>query len=393
MDRILEWDPDRGRIVVEPGVTLGRLLQKVLPDGWAPSACVGGLGLTMGGALSNNVHGKDAWRVGNFGRQVVSARLMSGDGSLRRVDSAGDPELWNALPGSMGLLGIVTEMTLELRRIPSVYVESRAKPVGSLEEMLDSMERLREEADFVVSWADAFARGPALGRGSVEWARWIEAEKRPDPETLRRSLEDSEKIYGLVPAEPCWALLRPFSGSRMVRWGNRVRYHALRAAGPSRAALLFSDFNFIHKRIPNLKHIYRPEGLLEPQPLMPRDRARETIAWIFRLCQREGMESLLCGIKMHRGDDHPLSYAGDGFSFGIDIAMRGRDRGEVDAFSRRLYEFVAEAGGKTFLAKDEILPRDLFGAMYPGHAGFLAVKRRADPEGIFSSDMYRRLLA
>jgi len=149
----------------------------------------------------------------------------------------------------------------------------------------------------------------------------------------------------------------------------------------------------MHNRIPHLKEIYRPHGLLEFQPLIPRKNALEGISEIFRLCQQEGTQSLLCGLKLHRADDFFLSYSGDGYSFGIDVARRGRDSQALHRFARTLYETVADLGGRVYLAKDELLPQDIFKRMYPALPEFLQIKRVVDPEGLFASDMYRRLMS
>src|SRR5437868_14413668 len=118
---------------------------------------------------------------------------------------------------------------------------------------------------------------------------------------------------------------------------------------------------------------------MEFQPLLPRPDAATALSKILRTCQLRGTQSLLCAIKYHPSDDNYLSYQGDGYSIGIDIALRGRNRSEVDAFARDLYSYVCDCNGKTFLAKDEIVPRDLFKRMYPSSVDFMRIKRTLDP--------------
>jgi len=87
-----------------------------------------------------------------------------------------------------------------------------------------------------------------------------------------------------------------------------------------------------------------------------------------------------------------LSYSGDSYSVGIDIQVRGRDMERVGKFAEALFKFIEHCGGKTFLAKDEMLSRNLFQKMYPMYGEFLKVKRQLDPDELFVSDMYRRLM-
>jgi FAD/FMN-containing dehydrogenase len=293
----------------------------------------------------------------------------------------------------MGLLGVIVEVTLQLRKVPSPFVEATTTPVRDLAESLDVMEQAREHADFAIAWVDAFASGKGLGRGTVETARWIETGRCVDKKHLEDSLSMPEWIFGLLPATPTWSVARPFFRPAMVRFANTAKYTWDQWKSQRCAEMLFTDFNFMLNKIPGWKHLYRPYGYMEFQPMLPRRNGVKTLAEILQMCQAEGMESLLCGVKPHTPDDYMLSYEGDGYSIGIDIALRGRNGRSVEQFARNLYGYVADQGGKAFLAKDEVLPRDLFERMYPRHRDFLQVKRRIDPQNLFASDMYRRLLA
>ena len=392
MDRILRWDEKEGVLTVEPGVTLGQMLRRSLPAGWTIPASVGGLGLTAAGGVSNNVHGKDCWKLGNFGEHVLELKLLTAEGQILEVSRRSHPELFRAVVGGMGLLGVIVEMTFRLQRVPSPFVEVENRPARSLKELLEIFEASLNQADFAVAWVDAFAAGNHLGRGFVTTARWVESDRKMDEQEFLSTLEVPSRLFGVLPARATWKAFRPFYGPALVRRANAVQHWMARSAGRTRRRQLFTDYNFMHNRIPHLKEIYRPHGLLEFQPLIPRENALEGISEIFRLCQREGTQSLLCGLKLHRSDDFFLSYSGAGYSFGIDVARRGRDPRRLDRFARGLYEKVIGLGGRIYLAKDELLPRDIFKRMYPAFPEFLRIKRSVDPEGLFASDMYRRLM-
>ena len=80
MNQILQWNPTQGTIVVQPGVSFASIFQYSLLHNWALSSCPGGMDVTIGGAVSNNVHGKDAWKNGNFGDQVKQFKLLLANG-------------------------------------------------------------------------------------------------------------------------------------------------------------------------------------------------------------------------------------------------------------------------------------------------------------------------
>ena len=64
MKNIVAWDKRKGVITVQPGVTFAEIFKITLLDNWTLSSCPGGLDITIGGSISNNVHGKDTWKEG-----------------------------------------------------------------------------------------------------------------------------------------------------------------------------------------------------------------------------------------------------------------------------------------------------------------------------------------
>jgi decaprenylphospho-beta-D-ribofuranose 2-oxidase len=245
--------------------------------------------------------------------------------------------------------------------------------------------------DFHVAWVDAFARGSTIGRGYVTRARWLGEGPSIDANRLAASLSSSSKVFGLLPPGPTWLLARPAFGPAGIRCLNALHYAQARARASGQSQQLFTEYNFVHNRIPRLNDVYRPQGFLELQPLIPRAAGHDAVVDLLRLCQELGAQSLLCGVKRQSPDDFLLSYQGDGYSIGIDIQLRGRKPQDVATATRRIFEFTVQRGGLVYLAKDGSLPRDLFERMFPGAAEFRAIKRRLDPGGLFASDMARRL--
>ena len=97
---------------------------------------------------------------------------------------------------------------------------------------------------------------------------------------------------------------------------------------------LFSEYNFMHNKIPDIKHVYRPHGFLEFQPLIPKKDGSEKLKELLILCQHFGSESLLCGMKAHKADDYLISYEGDGYSIGVDIQIGGRSKDQINQFTK-----------------------------------------------------------
>jgi decaprenylphospho-beta-D-ribofuranose 2-oxidase len=396
MARVLEWDSATGLIVVEPGVCFSDVFRKTLIHNWTLSSCPGGMGVTIGGAISNNVHGKDSWKEGNFGDQVTQLKLLTASGEIVEICRDRDRNLFEAVVGGIGLLGVIVEATLQLKKVPSPFVEVTSVVTRNIEESLEHIETYNKDWDFSVAWADAFAKGRGLGRGFVTAARWIDEKIPLAPERLTESLKIPTRIFGILPAKPTWTVCRPFFNPLGIRMANLANFTLANIKGmfgdSENSRLLFTDYNFMHNKIPDLKQVYRPFGFLEFQPIIPKKCGSEAMREVFEIAHRFGCQSLLCGVKAHQADDNMLSYSGDGYSLGIDVQVRGRNMERVGKFAETLFQFIQDCGGKTFLAKDELLSRDLFQKMYPRYDEFLGIKQQLDPHELFASDMYRRLL-
>ena len=396
MNKVLEWDSASGLVVVEPGVCFSEIFKMTLMHNWALASCPGGMEVTIGGAISNNVHGKDSWKNGNFGDQVTQLKLLTASGEVIEIGRDCHQKLLEAVVGGIGLLGIIVEATVQLKKVPSPFVEVSSVVTQSIEESLEQIEIYNKNWDFSVAWSDAFIKGRGMGRGFVTAARWAEEKEALTPERLAASLKIPTRIFGMLPAKPTWSICRPLFnplGIRVANLANFTLASIREIFGKSKnSRLLFTDYNFIHNKIPDLKQIYRPFGFLEFQPLIPKKCGSEAVREIFEISCRFGCQSLLCGVKAHRADDYILSYSGDSYSIGVDIQIRGRDMKKIGRFAETLFRFTENCGGKVFLAKDELLSPNLFQKMYPRYKEFLGIKQQLDPNELFSSDMYRRLM-
>ena len=396
MDKIISWDKNTGNIIVEPGVMVADVLMKSLPYNWVLCSIPGGLEVTIGGAVSNNIHGKDSWKVGNFGDRVVSLKMVTASGEILSINKIENKQLFNAVIGGMGLFGIIIEITLQLQKVPSAYVEQKIIPTSNVQESIDLLEDAKNHADFSIAWVDAFSKGSKLGRGYVSMAKWVDEDIEIDQSRLVKSLTLSKKLFDMLPAKPSWALFRPFYKPSNMKFVNALiftlngmKYNSNSSYGNK---LLFSEYNFMHNKIPDFNYVYYPYGFLEIEFLFPVKYGYKPIAECLTICQHLNCESMISAIKVHKKDNFYISFSSDGYSFTIDIPLRGRKINEVYKSMNEILNHSMKYDALVYLAKDEYLPKMIFNKMYPRYKEFLIIKNRIDPSGLFQSDMYRRLL-
>jgi decaprenylphospho-beta-D-ribofuranose 2-oxidase len=354
LDHILEFDPDRGLVRAQAGVTIRQLWEHVLPHGWWPPVVPGTMAPTVGGCVAMNVHGKNAARVGTIGHHVVALTLLGPGGAVTQLSADRDPARLKTVIGAQGLNGTILDATLRLTRVHSGYLEVRPVPVRSLEEALAELETGVPASDYAVGWLDALPRGSALGRGLLHFARYLPADHRLSGAGLDvASQRLPARIAGVFPNDQVWRLLRLVTNDPGVRVVNVGRYVTGRL---SRRPFTQSHaaFHFLLDYVPGWKRAYGPHGLLQYQFFVSGDAALHAFRAALLAQRRHGVTSYLAVVKRHRADDFAGSYSVDGFSLALDFPVRPRRLDRLLALCRDFDAIQGEVGGRIYAAKDAV---------------------------------------
>ena len=395
MTRILDWNPENGRITVEPGVTISQLWQYILEDGWWPPVVTGTMMTTTGGCAGMNVHGKNAWQAGPIGDHILAFDLMLPSGEIIGCSRDENSDVFYAAIGGFGMLGLFTAVTLQMKRVYSglLHVETETRP--NLAAMFSYFDEHLENSDYIVGWMDAFAKGSAVGRGDVHKANYLPPGADPNPsQTLRLDNQHlPPTLFGIVPKSIIWLGMRPFTNNPGTRLINSVKYHTGRILGPKKQAQPHAAFHFLLDYVPDWKKAYGRGGLIQYQPFVPRETAQDAFREMLLLCQKHGLPNYLTVFKRHRPDDFLLTHALDGYSMAMDFRITNRSRDRVARLARELDAIALAAGGRFYFAKDSTLHPETAVA-YLGQDAidqFRALKRRCDPDNVLQSNLWRRI--
>jgi len=390
MHRILSWDAQQGVMCVEPGVTLQEMIQVAARDGWWPVVSPSTPQVTIGGCVAMNVNGRNAWKCGPFGAIVLSLDVLLPSGELRTLSQEQDSQLFHAFVGSIGLLGIITSVTIQLQHMDSGYVSVRRRSTAALEGIFAIFAEEENNSDFMEAWLDGFSRGSQLGRGHV-----TSAALSPSGEPLTSAFSTHNRIDRLE--ESIVTLLatlgRPalLPGVQMANrlndwWGRRPRAQQEHLRG-------FVPYTFWPSAAFSGYHAMFPQGVETFQAFVPKPAAPYIFKEVLHYSQRNDCIPLWCIIKQHRHDQFLLSYQLDGFSLELNYARTPQTAKQLQQVLQHMIATVIEAGGKFYLAKDHFLTA----AQYRQSIGeqslekFMQLKRQFDPENRLQSDLYRRL--
>jgi|SRR5215469_17114835 len=394
LNRILAWDPATGLITAEAGVTIADLWKYIISSGWWPAVVPGASAVTLGGAVSANVHGKNNWRIGSFGDYVLSFDVMLASGEVLTCSRTQHSDLFYAVIGGLGLLGVVTSVTVQSRRIYSGRLAEVQRAYSSLDSMLEALEESTYWATDIVGWIDTSVGGAQIGRGLLKAGRDLLPDEDPKPQeslcadAQYRRVRLPETLTFLVPH-----LAKPLLTSPGVLVANRLQWMRGQRSSGMRSET-YVGANFPLDVVPNWRDTYRPGGLIQHQSMVPAEAAAGAFKALLARSRTAGIAPSLAVLKKHRESDFLLSYLVDGYSLALDYPVR---RGQERALLRLMYELndiLADHSGRCYFVKDSTVTAEQVRRMYPAEAlaGFHALKQRYDPTQLFSSNLYRRAL-
>ena len=417
VNRILAWDPATGLLRAEPGVTLEHLWHTVLPDGWWPPVVSGTMFTTLGGCLGMNIHGKNNFRVGTLGEHVLEFTILLPTGAEVTCSPKKNGDLFRACIGGMGMLGIFTSITLQMKKMASGLLEVHAFPVRSLEEHLEALLDGAPQHDYIVGWLDATARGKGLGRGQIHTADYLHegdgcqvrnhfgcqvrnhfgCQVRnhfdPDPKkTLTVAYQTlPAKLFGVFPKSIIHYFMAPFMNNPGAWAVNTAKYvMGLRESYYNQP---HAAFHFLLDYVPDWELAYGRNGLIQYQSFILKETAREAWTEMLELSQRRGLPSYLGVTKRHRPDNFLLTHAVDGYSLALDFKVTSGNRSKMAQMLQDFDRITLEAGGRFYFAKNSETTAET-AIRFLGEeavAKFRSLKKRCDPHHLLESDLYRRV--
>lgn len=367
LDRFIDFDAALGTVRCEAGVTLCELQRVALARGWMVPVTPGTQHITVGGAVANDVHGKNHHRMGSFGHHVLALRLVRTDGEVIDCGRHERPDWFEATVAGAGLTGVIVEVTLQLRPVRGPWLDTETLPYDSLEAFFALADGSERDWEYTVSWIDCVAGG----RGIFLRANHADDATAPPPPKPARA----------VPVVLPFSLVNRWS----LRCLNPLYYHR-QTARAGRARQHYQPFFYPLDHLRDWNRLYGPRGFFQYQSVVPRAVAADATRTMLDAIARAGEGSFLAVLKTFGAQPAAglLSFPMPGATLALDFPNHGA---RTQRLFERLDAIVAEAGGRLYLAKDARMPRALFEAGYPR---WPTLQRYRDP-GI-SSALSRRLM-
>jgi len=372
MRLVLDFDTQTGVIRAEAGCTFDALLRRTVPHGWFLPVVPGTRYVSVGGAVANDIHGKNHHRRGSLGSHVRRLELLRSDGQRYLCTPDEHAGLFAATIGGLGLTGLITWVELQLMPIASTNIDVDSVRVRGLDEALAVLEESDTAYEYTVCWLDATASARAIGRGHV-----IRGNHASRDRSIESYAPRSPRVT--IPFDaPTWLLNRHTVGAFNTAYYHRQQ--ARRTAFSSDLVPFFWPLDAVGR----WNYLYGRRGMIQYQFVVPVDR-RDVLRTVLLELRDAGYASFLAVLKMFGSIASPgiMSFPRSGCTLALDLANEGP---AMLRLLERLDQLVLEAGGAVYPAKDVRMSASTFRASFPRLDAFTAY---VDPG--FSSTFWRRV--
>jgi FAD/FMN-containing dehydrogenase len=384
LDRVLDLDADRGLVTVEAGLDWPRLVTHLLwafPDPASAWGIIqkqtGADRLTIGGALSANIHGRGL-RLRPFIADVESFDLVGPRGELTTCSRAVNPRLFASAIGGYGLFGVIARVTLRLARRRRV---ERRVTIGRVDDLPQAFEmRVREGFEY----------------GDFQFA--IDPASR---EFLQVGVFSCYRAVALdVPEPPGQRALTARDWQRLVRLAHVDKSRAFaeyaRYYMATDGQIYWSDTHQLAEYHDGyhteLDGSGAPGSEMISELYVPRAALPAFMAAVRADARQHDVDIIYGTVRIiERDDESALPWARERWAcivFNLHVSHTVEGVAKAANDFRRLIDRAIELGGSYYLTYHRWARVDQVLACYPGLPGVLREKARHDPQGIFGSDWH-----
>ena len=370
-------DKKTGVLICPASMTQQQVLQRIVPMGWVLPVIPGASGITIGGAVAADAHGKNHYTQGSIADHLISLKMLLASGEVVCASRSEYADLFWATIGGLGLTGLIVEVMMQLRPLASTRVSQTVTPFKGVPEMLDIIEAQKETCEYLLGTVDGNFGNNHRWHGVITTATTCQT--------------GTNKCLGSYPHRRNISVPRfvsDYSFSNLSTWAlnHAVRFSTrFRRSGKTD----LDRFFFPQDALANWNRLFGKAGFVDYQCCVPIENSLSFLMALQQILNENSSKCFLVAVKRFRKpcNQNPLVFAQEGISIALDMPWHRHTATQLDA----LDDLVISFSGRVNLIKDARLSPERFSQMYPRRKEWLAVKRKFDPDDRFRSQLSVRL--
>lgn len=367
--KINSFDEQSGLINVQAGISLDELLKFIVPKGWFIPTSPGTKYVTIGGAIANDIHGKNHHKFGSFCNSVKKIKVLSTDGKLQLLEDP-DDEMFKATCGGLGLTGLILEAEIELAEIKSSYLNVETIKFNNLEEFFEIEKQSIENYEFTVSWIDLTNESKYFGRGLFQRANWAD-----DNNFMPHSSFKIPIPFGVgfnLVSKKLMKLFNFLYFSKNLKKKTKEKTH-------------YGTFFYPLDVLRGWNKLYGKNGFSQYQFVLPEENSKAGLDEMLEVLKNDKFMPRLCVLKTFGKIPSlgHLSFPLKGTTLAMDFPVNIK---KIKNLYSKLDEIVIKNGGRIYPAKDSFMNSKTFQSSYKNFHKFKKFK-----DTHISSDFWERV--
>ena len=328
--------------------------------------------ITIGGSISNNVHGKDSFKFGTFGEKIISMKVLLPNGEIKICTVKKNKDLFNSIIGGLGLIGIILEVQIILKKVNKKVITNSFK-CKNCKEIVDTIYNGNNKYDYIYSWIDTQRE-----RGIIYKSRYYNGK-----------INTTEKITFKFKDEIIKIILSFFMKKNLMSVINFF-FYLINKKYDSKIEKIQSIINLSQSNLIDLPELISPNSFVEIQFIIPQKK-KFILKKFFEVLKQENLNALITGIKLHKKSLGYLSFADNGLSISINLICNFDDKEKIIKL-RKINNFLVKNNLKIYLCKDFFINHNHIKKIYPKFNKFLKIKKKYDKFNILYSDFLKRVV-
>lgn len=355
LKKILNFDKKNGIIEVESGISVETILKKIIPYGWFLPVISGSQFISVGGALSCDVHGKNHHQNGCFSNHCISLTFLDNNGNLKQCSPKKNKKYFHAICGGVGLVGIIVKVRLKLIKIKSNLIKQKIVKKESIKSCIESLEK-NEKYKYSVSWIDFLNKNKYNDHNCV-----IFYGDHYNKKTKLKFIQNtSNKIMVYF--------LKIFFSLNIMKLFNILKFKSI-VFNEKENLIDYKKFFFPLDNILNWNLIYGNQGFLQYQFVI----SKKNIYKIINKINELNLKPILVVLKLFgKENKNLLSFPKKGITIAMDLFNSKKNISKLNILTK----YLILNDGRVYLAKDSIINHKDFRKMYPNWTKFEKLKSR-----------------
>src|SRR5665213_138464 len=378
-DKILSFDTDNGVFECQSGITLDQILEVIVPKGWFLPVTPGTKFITVGGAVASDVHGKNHHIDGSFSNHILEMDVTLSSGETLTCSPVMNPDLFEATCGGMGLTGIITRVSFQLKKMETSFIRQKQIKAANLEELIRLFET-HQHHTYSVAWIDCLKKGAHFGRSILmlgEHALLTDLSEKQKQDPLRLP---GKKQINFPFNLPSWVL-----NAFTVKAFNYL-FYIKNFKKEINSVISYEPFFYPLDAILHWNRGYGKNGFVQYQFVLPLE-AKQGLVEILNRISDKGLGSFLAVLKVFGKQESIISFPKEGYTLALDFPVRPG----LLAFLDELDLVVLRYGGRLYMSKDARMKPEVLQSVYPDLGKFKDIVRKYNPDGRIHSLQSDRL--